>query len=89
MTNQLIPTLYIDDNAIRVIDGLYSLNDLHKAAGGENKDRPKYFLENQKTQELILELEGGIPPSKDLSCADLHTLNEPIKTIYGSLLLCK
>lgn len=83
MTNQLIPTLYIDDNAIRVIDGLYSLNDLHKAAGGENKDRPKYFLENQKTQELILELEGGIPPSKDLSCADLHTLNEPIKTIQG------
>lgn len=76
-------SIVIGNAVVNMVDGMYSLNDLHKAAGGENKDRPKYFLENQKTQELILELEGGIPPSKDLSCADLHTLNEPIKTIQG------
>lgn len=44
-------------------DGRYCLNDLHKAAGGENKHRPKYWLENQQTQELVCELEkGGFPP---------------------------
>lgn len=42
---------------------LYSLNDLHKAAGGEQKHRPKYWLSNQQTQDLIatLQTEGGIP----------------------------
>lgn len=102
MTNQLIPTLYIDDNAIRVIDGLYSLNDLHKASGGLEKNRPAMFLRLKQTQDLIQELSSsdsqsltnfhstdsqsldiGIPPSKDLRCADLHTLNESVKTILG------
>ena len=44
-------------------EGRYCLNDLHKAAGGEQRHRPKYWLENQQTVELIAELEkGGIPP---------------------------
>lgn len=44
-------------------EGRYCLNDLHKAAGGQNRHRPKYWLENQQTQELIDEIEiGGIPP---------------------------
>ena len=34
-------------------DGRYSLNDLHKASGDLRKDRPSYFLENEKTLELI------------------------------------
>lgn len=34
-------------------DGRYCLNDLHKASGDMRKDRPSYFLENEKTLELI------------------------------------
>jgi hypothetical protein len=44
-------------------EGRYCLNDLHKAAGEEQKDRPKYWLENAQTVAMITELEkGGIPP---------------------------
>ena len=60
-------------NNLMVIDGIevrrdaygrYSLNDLHRAAGGEQKNRPKYWLSNKQTCELIEQLftEGGIPP---------------------------
>ncbi|AFC86370.1 KilA-N domain-containing protein [Frateuria aurantia] len=43
--------------------GRYCLNDLHQAAGGEQRHRPKYWLENQQTQDLVAEIEkGGITP---------------------------
>lgn len=38
-------------------EGRFSLNDLHKAAGGERRDEPSEWLSNQKTKELIAELE--------------------------------
>lgn len=44
-------------------DGLYRLNDLHKAAGGENKHKPSYWLESDQTKLLVQELtDGGNPP---------------------------
>ncbi|EAX7934190.1 KilA-N domain-containing protein, partial [Salmonella enterica] len=50
----------------RDVHGRYCLNDLHRAAGGEQKYRPKYWLDNKQTRDLIEQLftEGGIPPSE-------------------------
>ena len=47
--------------------GRYCLNDLHRAAGGEKRHQPSYFLENQQTKALILEVEAvtGIPVAED------------------------
>jgi hypothetical protein len=45
-------------------DGRYCINDLHRAAGGKQKHRPKYWLENSQTKALIDEIAlGGIPPT--------------------------
>lgn len=36
--------------------GRFSLNDLHRAAGGEDKHRPSRYTENQQAQELAQEI---------------------------------
>ena len=52
MTNALC----IGTSAIRTIDSLYSLNDLHKAAGGNPNHRPLNFLRLESTKSLIEEI---------------------------------
>ncbi len=43
-------------------EGRYSLNDLHRAAGGESKHRPSVWAENRQTRELADEIgKAGIP----------------------------
>ncbi|SUO95223.1 KilA-N domain-containing protein [Suttonella ornithocola] len=67
--------LSILDTDIRCIDGLYSLNDLHKAAGGEEKHKPNRFLRNEQTQALIAEIDNEINKSPNLGFS--------IKTVRG------
>ena len=60
-----VSSLTIDSMVIHELAGLFSLNDLHKASGGADKDRPKYWFENKQSQALIAELQkGGNPPFK-------------------------
>lgn len=63
--------LTLGTSEIRQLDGLYSLNDLHRAAGGEKKHEPHQFMRNDQTQALIVEL----------SSADSRSI--PTKTIIG------
>ena len=41
---------------IRQIDGVYSLNDLHAASGGQVRHQPTRFMRLDQTQALIAEL---------------------------------
>lgn len=56
--------LSILSKQIRIYDGLYSLNDLHKAAGYNATHRPNQFLRIDQTKALIHEIDR---------CADLRT----------------
>ncbi|WP_223956726.1 KilA-N domain-containing protein [Aeromonas caviae] len=48
----------------RDAEGRYCLNDLHKAAGNEQKDAPRYWLATQQAQDLgTLLSDSGIPLS--------------------------
>lgn len=49
--------LTILSNKIRLLDGLYSLNDLHKASGGEKRHQPNRFIRIEQTQDLIKEID--------------------------------
>jgi hypothetical protein len=54
---QSVPSIAISGVEIHQdADGRYSLNDLHKAAGGEKRQQPSNWLQVQQTQELIAEL---------------------------------
>jgi exodeoxyribonuclease X len=46
-------------STIREQDGLFSLNDLHKAAGGDKAHQPSNFLRLDQTQALVTELNSS------------------------------
>jgi hypothetical protein len=48
--------LTILSQSVRTSDNLFSLNDLHKAAGKEAKHQPNRFLRLETTQDLINEI---------------------------------
>jgi len=51
-------------------NGLYSLNDLHKASGGEAKHQPSLFVRLDTTQALIQQIH-----STDMQSAAINTIN--------------
>ncbi|NWK52155.1 phage antirepressor KilAC domain-containing protein [Acinetobacter sp. SwsAc5] len=72
------PHIAIDGIEIRTdAQGRFCLNDLHKASGSLEKNKPKFFLENKQTQALVQELtEGGIPSSQQI---------QPVSVTRGGL----
>ena len=61
-------TLTICSTSIRQDEvGRYCLNDLHKASGGLPSQRANYWLSNQQTQELIVEVGGAGFPAGPLN----------------------
>ena len=63
----------IDSQNIRQLDGLYSLNDLHKASGNQPKHQPNRFLRNEQIQALVQEIK---------CCPDLGIT--PVRVIRGN-----
>lgn len=53
------PKITILDHAINMVDGLYSLNDMHKASGGDKKHQPSFFVRNQEVGDLAKEIEDS------------------------------
>ena len=78
--SQIVPTsmpLRIDDIDIRQdAHRRYCLNDLHRAAGGEERHRPAEFLRRPDTVEIVAALEA------ERKYGPAHTF-QPVETIMG------
>ena len=61
--------LIVSDITVRLVDGLYSLNDLHKAAGGEAKHQPSNFMRLDTTLALAAEISNENSQSSDVRSA--------------------
>ena len=46
-------------DAIKQLDGLYCLNDLHRLSGGKDSDKPHRFMRLDKTKSLIKVIENN------------------------------
>ncbi len=73
-------TLAIGNITVRQHDGLFSLNDLHKASGGEENFKPAFFLRNDQAKALIAEIAKG---------ADSHLFLKTTKGRNGSTYACR
>ena len=79
MTQSTI-ALTLGNITIRQHNGLFSLNDLHKASGGEENFKPAFFLRNDQAKALIAEIAKG---------ADLHLFLNTTKGRNGSTYACR
>jgi hypothetical protein len=75
-----MPPLSVCDTSISIRNNLYSLNDLHKAAGGNDKHKTSNFLRLEQTQELIAEIDKG---------SDLSLSHEVIRGKSGGTYACR
>lgn len=80
-------SLTVLNHEIHQTDGLYCLNDLHKASGGLEKHQPAFFMRNQETKDLIAELEQ----ETKVSSANLQTIIKKItgKGLHQGTYACK
>ena len=79
MTQSTI-ALTLGNITVRQHNGLFSLNDLHKASGGEENFKPAFFLRNDQAKALITEIANG---------ADLHLFLNTTKGRNGSTYACR
>ena len=71
--------LTVAGTSVRQVNGLYSLNDLHKASGGEAKHEPNQFSRLEQTQALIAEIKS----------ADMRNCIETRRGNNGGTYACK
>ena len=74
----------IDSQSVRIVNGLYCLNDLHKAAGSDKKYQPANFMRLDTTQGICTEIKR----SSHLSIGYFHRssyLRNAYKIIKGGL----
>ena len=64
----------IANNTIHTVNGLYSLNDLHKASDSRRRHKPNNFLRLDNTKALIAEIER---------CSDMRNEIKAIEVIQG------
>lgn len=78
----LSPALAVAGVSVRQdAQGRYCLNDLHKAAGGEDRHGPSYWTETQQTKDLVAEIFNS-----------RNSGNYPIESSagrYGGTFVCK
>ena len=72
--------LTLGNITVRQHNGLFSLNDLHKASGGEENFKPAFFLRNDQAKALIAEIAKG---------ADLHLFLNTTKGRNGGTYACR
>lgn len=60
------PKITILDQDVNMVDGLYSLNDMHRIGGGEKRHQPYNFIRNKEVGELIDELHSEINHSSNV-----------------------
>jgi len=73
MTHVNLPALSVGSVQIHQYNGLYSLNDLHKASGSDDKHKPSNFIRLDTTQALIAEISN---------CSDLSNY-QPVESRTG------
>ena len=69
----------IINKPVRILDGLYSLNDLHKASGGKAKHKPSNFMRRDETKEAIEVLKQQLSNGR---CSNM-SIKEPVRAIKG------
>ena len=79
MTQSAI-ALTLGNITVRQVNGLFSLTDLHRAAGGEDKHQPNLFIRNDQTKALVAEIAKG---------ADSHLFLNTAKGRNGGTYACR